>query len=55
MQIWSFLHGKSPLCEWALRGQYRSGDGCTYNGTAISTRKGMQSDPALDVCGGCPQ
>lgn len=44
----------TSLCEWALRGQYRSGDGCTYNGTAYFDAKGNQvSDPALDVCGGC--
>ena len=44
----------SSLCEWALRGQYRSGDGCTYNGTAYFDAKGNPvADPALDVCGGC--
>lgn len=44
----------TPLCEWALRGQYRSGDGCTYNGTAYFDVKGNPvADPALDVCGGC--
>ncbi|QCA18273.1 phage minor tail protein L [Citrobacter freundii] len=44
----------TSLCEWALRGQYRSGDGCTYNGTAYFDAKGNAvSDPALDVCGGC--
>lgn len=44
----------TSLCEWALRGQYRSGDGCTYNGTAYFDTKGNSvADPALDVCGGC--
>lgn len=44
----------TSLCEWALRGQYRSGDGCTYNGQAYFDAKGNAvSDPALDVCGGC--
>lgn len=44
----------TSLCEWALRGQYRSGDGCTYNGTAYFDAKGNSvADPALDVCGGC--
>lgn len=44
----------TSLCEWALRGQYRSGDGCTYIGTAYFDAKGNAvSDPALDVCGGC--
>lgn len=42
------------ICEWMLRDQYRSGDGCTYNGTAYFDVKGNPvSDPALDVCGGC--
>jgi lambda family phage minor tail protein L len=44
----------TSLCEWALRGQYRIGDGCTYNGTAYFDAKGNPvADPALDVCGGC--
>lgn len=44
----------TSLCEWALRGQYRSGDGCTYNGTAYFDAKGnLVADPVLDVCGGC--
>lgn len=44
----------TSLCEWAIRGQYRSGDGCTYNGTAYFDAKGNPvQDPALDVCGGC--
>ncbi len=44
----------TSLCEWAMRGQYRSGDGCTYNGTAYFDAKGNPvSDPALDGCGGC--
>lgn len=44
----------TSLCEWALRGQYRSGDGCTYNDTAYFDAKGnVVTDPALDVCGGC--
>jgi lambda family phage minor tail protein L len=44
----------TSLCEWALRGQYRSGDGCTYNGTAYFDAKGNPvTDPALDMCGGC--
>jgi len=44
----------TSLCEWAMRGQYRSGDGCTYNGTAYFDAKGNPvADPALDACGGC--
>lgn len=43
----------TSVCEWALRGQYRTGDGCTYNGTAYFDVKGNPvSDPALDVCSG---
>jgi lambda family phage minor tail protein L len=44
----------TSLCEWSMRGQYRSGDGCTYNGTTYFDAKGNQvADPALDACGGC--
>ncbi|EJT4817546.1 phage minor tail protein L [Citrobacter freundii] len=44
----------TSLCEWALRGQYRSGDGCSYNGIAYFDAKGNPVlDPSLDVCGGC--
>lgn len=43
----------TSICEWALRNQYRSGDGCTYNGMAYFDVKGNPvSDPALDVCSG---
>lgn len=43
----------TSICEWALRGQYRTGDGCTYNGNAYFDVKGNRvSDPALDVCSG---
>lgn len=43
----------TSVCEWALRGQYRTGDGCSYNGTAYFDVKGNPvSDPALDVCSG---
>lgn len=42
------------LCHWALSGQYRSGDGCSYNGKAYFDADGNPvQDPALDVCGGC--
>lgn len=42
------------ICHWALSGRYRSGDGCTYNGTAYFDENGKPvQDPALDVCGGC--
>lgn len=43
----------TSICEWALRGQYRSGDGCAYNGSAMFDVKGNPvSDPALDFCSG---
>jgi len=43
----------TSICEWALRGQYRSGDGCTYNGTAYFDVKGNPvNDPSKDVCSG---
>ncbi len=43
----------TSICEWALRNQYRTGDGCTYNGNAYFDVKGNPvSDPALDVCSG---
>lgn len=42
------------LCHWALSGLYRSGNGCTYNGTAYFDVDGNSvTDPALDVCGAC--
>ena len=43
----------TSVCEWAIRGQYRTGDGCTYNGTAYFDVKGNPvTDPALDKCSG---
>ena len=43
----------TSICEWAIRGQYRTGDGCTYNGNAYFDVKGNPvADPALDVCSG---
>lgn len=42
------------ICTWAIEDKYRSGDGCTYNGTAYFDERGNPvSDPALDRCGGC--
>ncbi|HCR1107410.1 TPA: phage minor tail protein L [Klebsiella aerogenes] len=44
----------TALCTWAVRGQYRSGDGCGYTGTVYLNLKGEPvSDPALDKCSGC--
>lgn len=43
----------TSVCEWAMRGQYRTGDGCSYNGNAYFDVKGNPvTDPALDVCSG---
>lgn len=41
------------LCEWSLRGWYRTGNGCSYCGTKYFDKNGNQvDDPALDMCGG---
>ncbi|HGJ5874774.1 MAG TPA: phage minor tail protein L [Arsenophonus apicola] len=41
------------LCYWCMRGWYRSGNGCAYNGKRYFDEKGNSvDDPALDVCGG---
>lgn len=41
------------LCYWCMRGWYRSGNGCAYNGQRYFDEKGNPvADPALDVCGG---
>ncbi|QHJ83871.1 MAG: hypothetical protein [Bacteriophage sp.] len=41
------------LCTWAQRGLYRSGDGCSYSGSAYFDIDGNEvSDPSLDVCSG---
>lgn len=39
-------------CHWALLGDYRSGEGCTYTGTAMFDEEDNPvSDPASDKCG----
>ena len=39
-------------CHWALLGDYRSGEGCTYMGTAMFDEyDNPVDDPALDKCG----
>ena len=41
------------VCYWAVRGWYRSGTGCTYNGTNYFDKDGNPvTDPSLDVCPG---
>lgn len=43
----------SPVCIWAMRGWYRSGNGCDYQGTKYFTKAGVPTDdPSKDVCGG---
>lgn len=42
-----------PVCTWCMRGWYRTGTGCDYNGTRYFLKDGTPTDnPALDVCGG---
>ena len=42
-----------PVCTWCMRGWYRTGTGCDYNGTKYFTKDGTPTtNPALDVCGG---
>ncbi|MBO8132452.1 phage minor tail protein L [Dickeya fangzhongdai] len=41
------------LCAWCIRGQYRSGDGCDYTGTAYFDRFNKPTDdPSKDQCSG---
>lgn len=43
----------TPDCTWCMRGWYRTGTGCDYNGTKYFTKDGAPtSDPSKDVCGG---
>jgi len=43
----------TPVCTWCMRGWYRTGTGCDYNGTNYFLKDGTPtSNPALDVCGG---
>ncbi|WP_083764716.1 phage minor tail protein L [Sodalis glossinidius] len=43
----------SPVCIWAMRGWYRSGNGCDYQGIKYFTKAGVPTnDPSKDVCGG---
>ncbi|WAT01524.1 phage minor tail protein L [Rouxiella chamberiensis] len=43
----------TPVCTWCMRGWYRTGTGCDYNGNAYFMKDGTPTDnPALDVCGG---
>lgn len=41
------------VCYWAQRGWYRSGKGCSYNGSNYFDKDNNPvSDPSLDVCAG---
>ncbi|WP_151994640.1 phage minor tail protein L [Buttiauxella massiliensis] len=43
----------TAICTWACRNQYRSGDGCSYNGPAMFDLKGNPvTDPSKDKCSG---
>lgn len=43
----------TPVCTWCMRGWYRTGTGCDYNGTNYFTKDGSPTvDPSKDVCGG---
>jgi lambda family phage minor tail protein L len=40
----------TPVCTWCMRGWYRSGTGCDYNGTKYFTKDGTPTDdPSKDV------
>lgn len=43
----------TPVCTWCMRGWYRTGTGCDYNGNSYFKKDGTPTDdPAQDVCGG---
>lgn len=43
----------TAICCWANRNQYRSGDGCSYNGPRMFDLKGNAvTDPSQDKCSG---
>lgn len=43
----------TAICTWACRNKYRSGDGCSYNGSAMFDLKGNPvTDPSQDKCSG---
>lgn len=43
----------TTVCTWACRNQYRTGNGCTYNGPRHVKKDGTPTDdPALDQCPG---
>lgn len=41
------------LCYWCMKGDYRSGNGCSYSGNKYFNERGEPvDDPSLDKCGG---
>lgn len=43
----------SAICTWACRNQYRTGNGCSYNGPRMFDLKGSPvNDPSKDKCSG---
>lgn len=47
------LRDISAYCHWALRGGYRSGEGCTYMGSKMFDKDDNPTDdPSKDKCGG---
>lgn len=41
------------LCSWCIRGQYRSGEGCDYNGKRYFDKNNQSTaDPSADECNG---
>lgn len=43
------------VCYWAIRGWYRSGKGCGYNGAAMFDKDNKAvTDPSKDFCAGTP-
>ncbi len=41
------------LCYWCMKGDYRSGNGCSYSGSQYFDERGKPvDDPSLDKCGG---
>lgn len=43
----------TPVCTWCMRGWYRTGTGCDYNGTNYFAKDGTPTnDPSKDICGG---
>lgn len=45
----------TSICHWCMRGWYRSGKGCTYNGNQYFDKNNIPvTDPSQDQCNGLP-